>query len=129
MSVVTDPIADMLTRLRNAVRALHPNPPVIIDAPANVETVVTRDTQRNRLLVHFVAWNAPPAFSAVAFPTPKRAHPPVMEQPTTYSATVTVNVPVRSVGMVEKGSRVSRHGSEVTITTSSIHDVLEVRLK
>ncbi len=113
--------------LRNAVRWLNPNPPVIIHAPANVETVVTRDERRKRLLVHFVAWNAPPTFSSVAFPTPKRVHPPVMEEPQTYSATVTLNVPVRSVSMVEQGSRVRRRGSEVTITSSAIHDVLVIR--
>lgn len=114
--------------LRNAIRFLNPKPPVAIDAPANVETVVTRDPKRKRLLVHFVAWNAPAPFSAMAFPTPKRVLPPVMEEPMTYSASVKINVPCAGVSVGSRSSKAARRGDVVTWSTSAIHDVLIIRL-
>jgi hypothetical protein len=116
------------TLLRNIVRYLNPRPPVEIAAPANVETVVTRDAGRRRLLVHFVAWNAPPTFSSAAFPNGKRVLPPIMEEPQQYSATVTINVPFRRAATVGSGSRVRRRGATATLTTSAVHEVLSVAL-
>ncbi|MBM3496075.1 MAG: hypothetical protein FJX72_17405, partial [Armatimonadetes bacterium] len=121
-------LAEHRNLMRNAIRWLNPKPPVTIEAPANVETVVTRDTKRKRLLVHFVAWNSPPTFSSAAFPNGKRVLPPVMEAPQTYSAHVTIGVPFKGVRTVLKGSRVTVRGPRATLVSSSIHDALVIRL-
>lgn len=114
--------------LRNAVRFVHPAPPVTIEAPPNVETVVTRDDANRRILVHFVAWSSAPTFSSEAFPNGKRVLPPVMEEPLTYHATITVNVPFRSISAASRASKLGRKGLQATLTTDSVHEVVIVRL-
>ena len=48
--------------IANLVRRLNPKPPVVVETLRNVETVVTRDDDRKRLLIHFISFTAPPRF-------------------------------------------------------------------
>lgn len=56
----------------NAVRQLNPNPRVRIDAPSNVEAVVTDDPEEKRLHIHLIAYNPTPQT------TPKKDRPYVL---------------------------------------------------
>lgn len=119
--------------IRNVIRYLHPDPPVRIDAPLNVEAVVTRDAGRDRLLVHLIGFNAPPTSAAGAFATGKRVLPPVMEEPLTYSATLTLREPFRraytaNARTAGEQTQVTTEGRRVRLSTSHIHDVVVIEL-
>lgn len=113
--------------LRNVVRMLNPRPLVDIEAPPNVETVVTRDAKANRLLVQFVAWSSPPTFSAVAFPNGKRVLPPIMEEPLAYRAAIMVNTPCRGVQAAGRASRLTPKGGRYVLVTDEVHETLIIR--
>jgi hypothetical protein len=118
--------------IANIVRHLNPSPPVVIEAPRNVETVVTQDAGGKRLLVQFLAWWAPPTADIGPFEQGRRVLPPVMEETFEYSASVIVNRPFHA-------ARASRHrppeapaarvhvaGNKITLSTRAIHEVLEI---
>jgi hypothetical protein len=113
--------------LRNLIRFLNPHPKVLIQAPANVEAVVTQDAERKRLLVHLLCFHAPPTFSSAAFPNGKRVLPPIMEEPDAYEAKITANVPFVKASAAGPGAKVVRRGNEVRLATSSIHEVLVIQ--
>ncbi|NUQ70784.1 MAG: beta-galactosidase trimerization domain-containing protein [Chthonomonadales bacterium] len=114
--------------LRSVIRWLNPKPPVDIVAPPNVETVVTHDRTKNRLLVHFLAWSGAPTFSAAGFPEGRRVLPPMMEEPLIYPAEVRINTPARGVRLAGSSTNLTRSGTRVRFHSGSIHEVLVIGL-
>jgi hypothetical protein len=114
--------------IRNLIRFLNPNPWVKVKAPLNVETVVTHDEARRRLLVHFICWNAAPTGSAAAFPKGKLVLPPIMEQPMSYKASVWVRGRFSKADVVGSNSNVLANAGEIQLETSSIHEVVIINL-
>ena len=70
--------------IHNFARHLNPSPPVLVQAPRNVDIVVTRDQPKRRLLVHFLCFSAPPTFVAGPFQSGRRVLPPQMEEVMDY---------------------------------------------
>jgi len=114
--------------IRNILRHLNPEPPVLVDAPANIEVVVTRDIARRRLLMHLLAWSGSMTFAGVAFPNGKRVLPPQMEEPLPYEATITVNVGYESARALGPTTTLHVHGSAITLDTRETHEVLVLGL-
>lgn len=112
--------------IRNIVRFLNPRPVVLVEAPPNVEIVVTRDERHRRLLVHFLAFNGSMTFAGIAFPQGKRVLPPQMEEPMLYAATVRVDAPVRRAHPVSTDTEVTLRGNLVRLRTKSVHEVLVI---
>lgn len=112
--------------IRNVIRFLHPNPEVEIHAPASVEAVVTRDTKNNRVLVHLLAYTAPPTASADAFPEGREVLPPVMEESLTYRAKIRLDHKISNVAVYGKETEVTVQGPEIGILTSEVHEVVVV---
>jgi hypothetical protein len=107
--------------IANLVRRLNPLPPVTIQAPRRVETVVTRDDDRRRLLVHFLSFSAPASFSAGGG---RYVLPPMMEENESYQAEVRVNRPFSKAWTVGRESKASREGAIVRLQVAGIHEVL-----
>ena len=54
------PVVEARKCWRNAVRYLHRNPRVRVEAPQSVESVVTDDPATRTLRIHLIAYQAPP---------------------------------------------------------------------
>ena len=114
--------------IRNLVRYLNPDPEVFIQAPFNVETVVTEDKNRQRLLVHFIAfWGT--ATSAMGRQGQGRmVLPPLMEESFGYTAKVKIKRPFSTASGESADSTVAVAGNTVRLQTSQIHEVLIIEL-
>jgi hypothetical protein len=114
--------------IRNLIRFLNPNPWVKVDAPLNVETVVTHDDARRRLLVHLIGFCAPATATAAPVAKGKMVLPPMMEQPMGYKATVSVRGRFSKAEAFGPESRVSVKAGEIQLETSSVHEVVIISL-
>jgi len=110
--------------IRNLVRHLNPNPNVLIQAPLNVETVVTKDEGRGRLLVHFIAFWAPVTSATGRQGEGQKVLPPLMEEVFEYTAQIKVKGLFKKASAASEGSTVSVHNDTVLLQTSQIHEVL-----
>ena len=114
--------------LSNLVRRLHPEPEVSVEAPPNVEIVVTQDQARPRLLVHLLSFFGPPTAAEVAFANGRRVLPPLMEEELPYRARVRVKRPLANVRTSEPSATLSVEGQTIELTTDRCHTVLEIDL-
>jgi hypothetical protein len=112
--------------IRNVVRHLHPEPLVEIDAPVNVESVVTEDPSGGRLYAHLLAFNGAPTFSAAAFAEGRRVLPPVMEEPMRYQATLRMRDRIEDARATGAGTRIDRKQGVIQLTTDEIHTVVTI---
>jgi len=119
------PVPEARLLLRNVIRWLHPNPPIEIDAPHHVESVVTDDTAARTLRVHLIGYLSPPACT----PPNNRPFiiPPMVEEAPLYRATITVRRPIRKVKALNKATLLETSGSRIAAQVNDIHDVLVIR--
>jgi hypothetical protein len=110
--------------IANLVRRLNPSPPVVVEAPRQVEIVVTRDEARRRTLVHLLCFSAPATFAAGNFTEGRRVLPPQMEEPIAYTARIRLNRPFSKVRAAGQASAVARDGNVVRLQTAAIHEVV-----
>ena len=114
--------------IRNLVRYLNPRPQVVVEAPRNVEIVVTHDEERGRSLVHFLCFHAPHTSAAAGFGGGRRVLPPQMEEEMVYNARVQVNRPFTRAEAVGPGSEVGVQERTIELETDHCHEVLIVHL-
>ncbi|MFM7102318.1 MAG: hypothetical protein ACKO3N_14220, partial [Verrucomicrobiota bacterium] len=108
-----------------AVRLLHPRPRVRIEAPANVEAVVTDDPATRTLRIHFMAYHPTPQTT----PAKDRPYvlPGLIEDAPIFRAGVEFRDAVRGVKAGHPATRVRRQGRRVTLLIEDLHEVLECR--
>lgn len=110
----------------NAVRFLNPRPRVRVNAPSNVELIVTDDPTSRVLRLHFVGYNIPPQTT----PAKNRPHllPGLMETAPIYRASVDVLHPILSVNTLNASTEVLRP-SETTLALQieDTHEVIIIR--
>jgi hypothetical protein len=118
-------ITEARNLLRNAIRVLYPKPRVEIDAPANVETVVTDDTESRTLRIHFLAYNSLPQTT----PAAGRPYvlPGLIEEAPLFRASIRTDVPVTSITAGNRSTQLKRSGDTVEATINDIHEVLLFR--
>jgi hypothetical protein len=108
------------TLLSNAVKALCPNRPVEIDAPAFVETYATRDKE-GVLRVHFTSYLAPPGSTDAKRPW---AIPELMVDDPLYRAQIRTAEHYRSAVAVAKSTELEAHPRKVDVTINAVHEVV-----
>lgn len=113
--------------IRNLLRFLNPDPLFSISAPANVEVMASSDKQKDRLLLHLVAFSAPATSVAAPFGKGGLALPPPMEEPLHYEATVEVNRRFAKSTTASAKTQLSRQGNQIRLRTSEIHEVLIIQ--
>ena len=86
-------IVEVRQLFHRVVRMLHPDPIVIVTAPANVEAVVTDDVEHRTLRVHLIAYNPTPQTT----PAKNRPYilPGLVEDRPIYRASIQVRPPDR----------------------------------
>lgn len=111
--------------LANAVRFLAPAPRIRVDAPANVEVVVTDDAASRTLRVHFIAYNPTPQTT----PVKDRPYvlPGLMEDAPMFRAGIQFRDGIRRVQALGKGTVLKKRGNRVEVTVSDVHEVIQCR--
>jgi hypothetical protein len=115
-------IVEVRRLLRNAVRLLHPQPAVDIQAPANVEAVVSNDPGQRRLRVHLLAYNPTPQT------TPPRNRPYVMpgliEDAPLYRVSVHIGRPIRSAATIRPTTQMRQDQGRIDLLVNDVHETL-----
>lgn len=108
--------------LTHAVRFLHPKPLVSIQAPNNIQTVVTNDPDERMLRIHFLGYNAPPQ----AIPAKGRPHvlPALIEQSPMYRATVQLSHHYESARALHEETTMVQSDRQISLTIQAIHETL-----
>ncbi|MBX3420934.1 MAG: hypothetical protein KF752_05180 [Pirellulaceae bacterium] len=108
--------------LTHAVRWLHPNPRVRIEAPTNIQTVVTDDPQQRVLRVHFLGYNSPPqSLPATGRPL---VLPGLIEEPPLFRAVVHVRDAFQSAQTLNSQTILRINGIRIELTIHDIHETL-----
>ena len=109
----------------NAVRLLHPRPRVRVDAPANVEAVVTDDPANRTLRIHLIAYNATPQ----ATPMKERPYimPGLIEDTPIFRATIELRDGLKTAKPLNRSTQLKKRGNRVEVTIADIHDVIVCR--
>ncbi len=106
----------------NAARLLNPAPRVRVEAPANVEAVVTDDPASRTLRVHFIAYNPTPQT------TPVRERPYVLpgliEDAPMYRARIEIRGSLKRVKSLNRTTRLKQRGNRVEVTIADIYEVI-----
>ncbi len=111
--------------LANAVRFLNPSPRIRIEAPANVEVVVTDDAPSRILRVHFVSYNATPQTT----PVKERPYvlPGLMEDAPMFRAVIELREGLKGAKAIGKGTVLKKRGNRVEVTIADVHEVIQCR--
>lgn len=111
--------------LTRAIRYLHPLPRVRVEAPANVETVITDDPANQTLRVHFIAYNPTPQ----TLPVNERPYvlPGLIEDARTFRASIFTQEPVKEATALNPATELRREGRRIRVTITDIHDVLVLK--
>lgn len=109
----------------NAVRLLHPQPRVRVDAPANVEAIVTDDPATRTLRIHLIAYNATPQT------TPVKDRPYIMpgliEDKPIFRASFELRDALKTAKALNRSTQLKKRGNRVEVTIADIHDVIVCR--
>ena len=105
-----------------AVRFLNASPRVSIQAPANVETVVTDDPDSRTLRVHFMAYNSTPQ----TLPMKDRPYvlPGLIEEAPIFRATIQTREPLTNVQVLNRTTAIRQQERRVEVMIEDIHEVL-----
>jgi hypothetical protein len=109
----------------NAVRFLHPNPRVRVQAPANVEAVVTDDPATRTLRIHLIAYNATPQTT----PVKERPYilPGLIEDAPMFRATIELRDGLKSAKALNRTTHFKKRGHRVDLTVADLHEVIQCR--
>lgn len=108
--------------LSQAVRFLNASPRVSIQAPVNVETVVTDDPDSRTLRVHFMAYNSTPQ----TLPMKDRPYvlPGLIEEAPIFRATIQTREPLTNVQALNRTTAIRQQERRVEVMIEDIHEVL-----
>ncbi len=108
--------------LTNAVRFLNASPRVRIEAPANVETVVTDDPTSRTLRVHFIAYNPTPQ----TLPAKERPYalPGLIEDAPMFRASIVTQETLTKAWALNPSTELKRDGQRVGVVINDIHEVV-----
>ncbi len=109
----------------NAVRLLSPAPRVRVQAPANVETVVTDDPATRTLRVHLIAYNATPQTT----PVKERPYvlPGLIEDAPMFRASIELRAGLKSAKALNRSTQMKKRGNRVELTVADIYEVIQCR--
>lgn len=111
--------------LANAVRLLNPAPRLRIQAPANVQAVVTDDPVTRTLRIHLLGYNSPPQTTR-AKDRPYVLPVPIEDAPL-YRATLTLRDRPKQAKAFNPSTSVRRSGHKVELQIEDIHEVVAVQ--
>ena len=109
---------------RNLVRMLQPDPRVIVNAPANVEAVVTDDAELRQLRVHLLGYNPTPRT------TPQKDRPYILpgliEDKPIFRVKLTLADEIVRVNALHRQTQLRVTGRSIEATIEDVHEVLVI---
>ncbi len=97
---------------------------VRIDAPSNVEVVVTDDPNARKLRIHLLAYNSTPRT------TPQKNRPFVLpgmiEDKPIFRVTVSINEQIKKATSLTASTDLETNGQQIKATIEDIHELLIV---
>jgi hypothetical protein len=110
---------------RNLCRLLRPESRVTIDAPANVEAVVTDDAASRQLRIHFLAYNPTPRTT----PRQNRPYivPGLIEDAPIFRVRIGLTDDFAGVTALNSATQIRTHDRHIEATIEDIHEVLIIR--
>lgn len=111
--------------LTQGVRYLYPLPRVRIEAPSNIETVITDDPATRTLCVHFIAYNPTPQ----TLPVKERPYvlPGLMEDTPMFRANIVTREPINRATALSRTTELKREGKRFQAVINDVHEVLLLR--
>lgn len=112
--------------LAHAVRMLHPEPRVRVEAPVNVEAVVTDDPSTRTLRVHLIGYHAPPQTT----PPKNRPYvlPALLENRPIFRASIVCRDPFIEATALDDTTDVRVVGDRrIDLLVEDIHDIVVIR--
>jgi hypothetical protein len=96
-----------------------------VDAPANVEAIVTDDPATRTLRIHLIAYNATPQT------TPVKDRPYIMpgliEDKPIFRASFELRDALKTAKALNRSTQLKKRGNRVEVTIADIHDVIVCR--
>jgi hypothetical protein len=113
--------------LSGAIDWIQPQRRVRIEAPANVETVITEEPGTGVLRVHCLGYFSP----AQAIPASNRPFviPALLEDEPIYRLKLVIDRPIEQVTAFNSESSVRQDGQQIEATIVGVHDVLKIICK
>ena len=108
--------------IRNIVLETDTALPITVEAPLNVECVVTKQEDKNRFVIHFIGLNL---VNQVV--THDLKPPLLMEEPPFYRARVNININHSNVGAFNN-PHLQKKGNVVEITCQKVHEAVIINL-
>jgi len=117
------PVTEARRFVRNLVRFLDQDPLVQIEAPLNVQTVVTRE--KDILRVHLLGYLAPPGCT----PAENRPYalPNLIEDAPQYRARITMNAPIREAHALCAATELTLNDSTIDTFVNDIHEIIVIQ--
>lgn len=108
----------------NLFRMLHREPRITIEAPANVEAVVTDDSDARKLRIHFLAYNPTPRTT----PSKNRPYvlPGLIEDLPIFRVKVSTTADFRHVTSLNPNTQFRTTDRVIEATIEDVHEVLVV---
>jgi hypothetical protein len=115
-------IVEVRRLMRNVIRWLNPEPLLQVEAPSNVEVVISDDAQNRRIRVHCLGYNPTPQTT----PPTNRPYvlPGLIEDAPSYQIAIQSGRSLKSVRATNSNSQIKREGSRILATIHDIHEVL-----
>lgn len=110
--------------LASAIRLLNPEPRLTIQAPVNVQAVVTDDPASRTLRLHLLAYNTAPQTT----PANNRPYvlPPPIEDTPIYRVKITLEQDPKNVTSFSDTTKLENDRREITSLVEDIHEVIVV---
>ena len=107
---------------RNLVQSVLPNRRIQIDAPANVEAVVTDDPANRQIRIHLLAYNPTPRTT----PQKNRPYilPGIIEDTPIFRVTVTTKTATKTAKSLNPSTTLRIEPNSIQATIEDIHEVL-----
>ena len=119
--------------MKNLIRELTPEPVIEVDAPLNVEAVVTTNKNESEFLVHLIGFNA--TRQALTGRTSDLGHPEsgirpelMMEEPLLYEATIKVNQNFKSAKAWNEKTQLNRQKNVIQLLCRDVHETVTITI-
>lgn len=110
--------------IRNIIYKVAPQPPIMIEAPLNVESVIRIEKDKNRYLVHLLVYNTPKQ-SLTIKADGKIVPPPMIEEAPLFKAKIKVNTKYSKVKSLK--SEIKQVGGDsFEFLGENVHEIIIV---
>jgi hypothetical protein len=117
------PLPEHRYLLRNIIRQLAPEPKIRVDAPLNIESVITIDEAKRQYIVHLVQFNGVPDAQALSTSTTLI---PTMEEAARYSTTIHTDFVTHHASAASAATSIVKRNNSIELSTNAVHESITI---